>query len=116
MRVTYADREITFYPTKVWPSIVGVSIVTLRNWLNRGYISAYTMHEMHVMCHAELYALKAVRAKWHSSRDMHNAIEPEFRAELRESLAEVRLALDTFKRRLPMSPSMLALLQPSLKE
>lgn len=116
VRVKYAGTEILFYPKKFWPSVVGVSIVTLRNWINRGIITTYVMHGMHVMCKAEMHALKNVVAKWYSSRDMHNAIEAEFQADLKDALAKVRLALDTFKRRLPMTTDQQALIQPSIKE
>jgi hypothetical protein len=116
VRVDYAGREIHFYPTKFWPSVVGVSVVTLRNWLNRSIIVAYQMHNMDVMCKAELHALKGVVARWYSSRDMHNAIEPAFQDDLKKALAEVRLALDTLKRKLPMSAAQTDLLAPSLKD
>lgn len=96
--------------------MIGVSIVTLRNWLNKRIIVAYQMHGMHVMCKAELHSLKLVVARWYSSRDMHNAIEPAFQADLKNALAEVRLALDTLKRHLPMTAAQLTLIEPSLKD
>ena len=116
VRVDYAGHEIHFYPTKFWPSKIGVSVVTVRNWLNKHIIVAYQMHGMNVMCKAELHSLKLVVARWYSSRDMHNAIEPAFQADLKKALAEVRLALDTLKRGLPMSHTQLNLLEPSIKE
>jgi hypothetical protein len=88
---------IKFYPLKHWPATVGVTSMTLRNWLVQNIITAYTMHRMHVMCEAEMAALRDVVQRWYSSRDLHNAIEPAFRQEMREALAEVRLALDTAK-------------------
>ena len=116
IRVAYADREVVFYPVKLWAAIVGVSSVTLRHWLNRQIIAAYKMHGMYVMCRAELHALKAVVAKWYGTRDLHNAIEPAFQHDLKQALAEVRFALDTFKRGLPMTPAQQTLIEPSLKD
>lgn len=116
VRVDYAGREVIFYPAKFWPSIVGVSVVTLRNWLNRSIIVTFKMHGMNVMCKAELHALKAVVARWYNSRDMHNAIEPAFQADLKKALAEVRFALDTFKRGLPMTHAQTTLIEPSTKD
>jgi hypothetical protein len=112
VRVLYAGHEIKFYPIKVWPSVVGVSVVTLRNWINKRIIAAYEMHGMHVMCKAEMRALKVVVQKWYATRDMHNAIEPEFQRDLRGALAEIRLALDSLKRNLPMTQRMLDILSP----
>lgn len=116
VRVDYAGREVIFYPTKFWPSVVGVSTVTLRNWMNRSIIVAQQMHGMPVMCKAELHALKLVVARWYGSRDMHNAIEEAFQADLKKALADVRFALDTFKRRLPMTQLHTDLIAPSLKD
>jgi hypothetical protein len=113
VRIQHADREIVFFPIKEWPSTVHVTQMTLRNWLNKGVIAARRVYDMHVMCRAEMHALRDVVKKWHSTRDLHNALEPEFRAEMREALAEVRLALDTYRRQLPVSDRQLALLRPS---
>ena len=116
IREQYADSEIMFWPVKFWPAIVGVSSVTLRNWLNKGVISAYEKHGMKVMTKAEMATLKNVVAKWYNTRDMHNAIEPEFKADLRNALSEVRLALDTYRKRMTMTPHQTLLLEPSIKE
>jgi hypothetical protein len=84
--------------------------------MKRGIITAYVMHDMPVMCKAELHALKVVVARWYGTRDMHNAIEAAFQNDLKEALAQVRFALDTLKRRLPMSPQQRQLLTPSIKD
>jgi hypothetical protein len=109
----HKDREIVFFPVKEWPATVHVTQMTLRNWLNKGVIVARRMYDMHVMCRAELHALRDVVKKWHKTRDLHNAIEPEFRAEMQEALAEVRLALDTYRRSLPVTDRQLQILSPS---
>lgn len=116
IREQYRGVEIVFYPPKFWPAIVGVSIVTLRNWLNREIIVTQEKYGMHVMCMTELHALKECVAKWYKTRDMHNAIEPEFRDDLRAHLQEARIALETFRRNLPLSPRMRTLLTPDIKD
>jgi hypothetical protein len=115
VRVAYGPYEIKFHPIKEWSRYVSVTSMTFRNWLKRDIIRAVYMHDMPVMCVAELLALKAVVLKWHNSRDIHNAIEPAFRAELNEALTKVRLALDSLKRNCHIDDHQRALLEPSLE-
>lgn len=105
-----------YYPPKFWPAVVGVSLVTLRNWLKKGIFVTEEKYGMHILCMTELHALKKVVAAWYKTRDMHNAIEPEFQADIKRSLQEARIALETFRRNLPLSLSQRQLIVYDIKD
>lgn len=112
----YGPHRIKFYPLKLWPRIVGVNNQTLRTWMRLEILRAFIWHQMPVMCLAEQHALaKAVQN--HHMHTKHGVITDAFRAEVRDSLLEVRLALDTLtKPDLSLTERQRMLLSPSLND
>jgi hypothetical protein len=112
--VDYGGRLIRFYPLKRWVPVVRVVDQTLRTWLAQRIISAYVMFGMPVMCRAEMEALAAVAAQ-HNVSKRANTTEA-FVKDAKAVLAEVRLALDSFKRGFALTERQSTLIAPSLNE
>lgn len=116
VRRTYGTHTIKFYPLKLWPKIVGVNNQTLRTWMKLEILRAHVWHQMPVMCLAEQHALAKV-VQNHHMHTKHGVITDAFRAEVSESLLEVRLALDTLSREdLSLTERQRMLLSPSLND
>lgn len=117
VRVPYGRFTVYFYPLKNWPALVGVTNQTLRTWIQRKVITAYTMHRMYVMCRAELEALRKQVLKHRMSTMKHTEITEQMRLDCQTALMQVRIALDTLKNpALTLAEEQRALLQPSLGE
>lgn len=115
VRVQYGPYEIKFYPIKEWPQNVGVTNQTLRTWLKRRVITAYTMHHMYVMCKAEQVALAEIVRKHRLNQLRHTEISQEMRQDCIQALTKVRTALDTLRYpNLDFTEEHRMLLQPSI--
>jgi len=116
VRADHGGYTIKYLPPSQWPQFCNLSGMTLRNWIKKDVIRAVYKYGMPMMCRAELDAIKRVVSKWHALRDMHNAIEPQFRAELNAELTAVRLALDALTRHQEIDDHQRHLLANSLEK
>lgn len=110
----YVQSVIRFYPLKRWVPVVGVVDATLRCWLAQRIITAYVMFGMPVMCKAEMVALRDV-AKQHNVSNRANTSQV-FIDDARNALQEVRLALDSYKRKFVLTDRQRMLIAPSVNE
>lgn len=114
--VPHGNKVVRFLPPKFWQQTSGVSQVTIRAWIRKGYISTFTMYGMHVMCKAELLVIRDVTSRWWGRQSVHSDTNPAFKKDLQDALRSVRAALDSFKAGHPLDAVSKGLITTSLEE